>query len=238
MDNLEIMTIKEVAKYLKMDERTVYRLIQAGQIPATKLGKQWRLNKGKLNEWLGFQVAELPNEDIDYLERNHKEAVIKIAPLLKQENVIFNFIAFNKNQALRMLVDTTVKNKKLTQKQGEELLHAVIDRERLCSTAIGENVAIPHPRHAATTGLRRPVLVLGICKKGMDFESIDGNPTQLIFFISAPRDDIHLKLMARLSRLLRDKLFRYNLVNAKNFKELKQIIEQKESAIVEKGEGR
>lgn len=231
MDSQEIMTIKEVAKYLKMNERTVYRLIQGGQIPATKLGKQWRLNKEKLNEWLGFQMAELPSEDLAHLEKDHKEAVIKIAPLLKQENVIFDFLAFNKNQALTKLVDIIVKNKTVTQSQGEKLLHAIIDRERLCSTAIGEGVAIPHPRQSVTTGLRRPLVVLGICKKGMDLESIDGKPTHLIFLISAPRDDIHLKLMARLSRLLRDRVFRYKLINATSFKELKKNIEEKEGEI-------
>lgn len=233
MDTSEIMTIKEVARYLKMNERTVYRLIQAGQIPATKLGKQWRLNKEQINEWLGFQMAELPAEELAHLEKDHKEAIIRIAPLLKQENIIFNFTAFNKNQALKTLVDNIVKNKKLAPQQGEKLLYAVIDRERLCSTAIGEGVAIPHPRQAVTAGLRRPILVLGICKKGMDLESIDGKPTQLIFLISAPRDDIHLKLMARLSRLLRDKVFRYKLVNAKDFKELKKIVEEKERTIEE-----
>lgn len=231
MKEHEIMTIKEVAKYLKMNERTVYKLIQEKQIPATKLGKQWRLDKERLNEWLGFKVAEMPSHELAHVEKDHKEATIKVAPLLKEENVIFNFLAFNKNQVLEYLVENVVKTKKIKSKEGEKLLHAVIDRERLCSTAIGEGVAIPHPRYAVTTKLRRPFIVLGICKKGMDLESIDSKPTQLIFLISAPRDDIHLKLMARLSRLLRDKVFRYKIVHAKDFKELKKIVVNKEKTM-------
>lgn len=231
MDKSEIMTIKEVSRYLKMNERTVYKLIQGGQIPAAKLGKQWRLNKEKLNEWLGFQMAELPSEDLAYLEKDHKESIIKIAPLLKEENVVFNFYANSKTQAIRKLVDIIVKNNKLSPSQGEKLLQATIERERLCSTAVGEGVAIPHPRNVVITETKKTLLGVGVCKRGMDFESIDAKPTYLIFLLSAPRSDIHLKLMARLSRLLRDKVFRYKLVNAQNFKEFKQLIVQKEGSI-------
>lgn len=231
MADTEIMTIKEVSKYLKMNERTVYKLIQDGQIPAAKLGKQWRLNKEKLNEWLGFKMAEMPSEDLIHIERDHKEAVIKISPLLKEENVIFNFYAVSKTQTIQKLVEVITKNNKLTLQEGEKLKQAVIERERLCSTAVGEGVAIPHPRNVIITDVKKTLLAVGICKHGMDYESMDGSPTNLIFLLSAPRNDIHLKLMARLSRLLRDKVFRYKLVNVLNFKEFKQLVKTKEDAI-------
>lgn len=231
MDNTEIMTIKEVSKYLKMNERTVYKLIQAGKIPATKLGKQWRLNKEQLNEWLGFQMAELATEDLAHLERDHKESVIKITPLLKEENVIFNFYAQSKTQAIQKLADIIIKNNKLASSQGEKLIQAVMERERLCSTAVGEGVAIPHPRDVIITEIKKPLLSAGVCRNGMDFESMDGKPTHLVFLLSAPRSDIHLKLMARLSRLLRDKIFRYKLVNSQGFKEFKQLVKAKEDSI-------
>lgn len=231
MNDTEIMTIKEVSKYLKMNERTVYKLIQAGQIPAAKLGKQWRLNKERLNEWLGFQVAELSASDLAHIERDHKESVIKIAPLLKEQDVAFNFYAASKSHAIQKLVDTIIKNNKLPASQGEKLLQTVMERERLCSTAVGEGVAVPHPRDVVITEARKPLLCVGVCRHGMDFESIDGKPTHLVFLLSAPRNDIHLKLMARLSRLLRDKVFRYKLVNSQNFKEFKQLVKSKEDSI-------
>lgn len=231
MEESEIMTIKEVSKYLKMNERTVYKLIQGGQIPAAKLGKQWRLNKEKLNEWLGFQMAELPSEELADIEKDHKEGVIRIAPLVKEGNVVFNFYANSKTQAMQKLVDVIVRNNNLSPQQSEKLFQAIIERERLCSTAIGEGVAVPHPRNVVMTEIKKPLLSVGVCKNGMDFESIDGKPTYLIFLLSAPRSDIHLKLMARLSRLLRDKVFRYKLTNTQGFKEFKQFIMQKENSI-------
>lgn len=231
MDESEIMTIKDVSKYLKMNERTVYKLIQAGQIPATRLGKQWRLDKEKLNEWLGFKMSEMPAEDLEHLEKDHKEAVVKISPLFKRDNIIFNFYALSKSQAIQKLVDILSKNNKLNQAQRDKLLNAVMERERLCSTAIGEQVAIPHPRNVVITEMKKPLLALGICRNGMDFESIDGKPTHLIFLLSAPRSDMHLRIMARLSRLLRDKLFRYKLIQAKDYEEFMQIIKAKKDSM-------
>jgi len=231
MDSSKLMTTKQIAVYLKMDEQSVSKLIHSGQIQAKKIGRQWQVNKEALNENLGMQIGELHSDILASLEKNNKKAVIKIMPLLKAENVIFNFSPFNKNQALKALINTAVRNKGITPKQGEKLLYAVIERERLCSTAIGEGVAIPHPRYAVTTKLKKPLIILGICKNGMDFESIDGRPTQLIFLISAPNDNTHLKLLARLSRLLRDKRFRYKLAMAGNFKEIKNIIEEKEKIV-------
>ena len=230
-----IMTIKEVAKYLKMNERTVYKLIQAGQIPAAKLGKQWRLDKEKLNEWIGFRMAEMPSEDLAHLEKDHKETVIKIIPLLKQENVIFSFYAVSKSQAIQKLVNVLITNNNISPSEGKSLLKTVMERERLCSTAIGEGVAIPHPRDVVISSMKKPLLAAGICKHGMDFESIDAKPTNIIFLLSAPRNDIHLKLMARLSRLLRDKIFRYKLIQSTDFKTFKSVIQEKEDFLDKEG---
>jgi len=228
MKNSEIMTIKEVAKYLKMNERTVYRLIQEGKIPATKIGKQWRLKKERINEELGFQMSEFGIEELAGIEKDHKESTIKLTPLLQKENIVFNFMAFNKNEAIKILVENMVIHSLISKDLGNKLHKAVIERERLCSTAIGEGVAIPHPRTAITNKSKKPVISLGITKNGMDFESIDGNPTNLIFLISAPRADIHLKLMARLSRILRDKKFRYKLIQSEDYTELRKILKEKE----------
>ena len=226
---MDLMTVKEVAKYLKMSEHTVYKLAEAGKIPAAKVGNQWRLDKGQINEWLGSQMGEFLAEDLVHLEQDHKETVIKIAPLLKKENVVLDILSTHtKSQVLQRLVHVMAKNYKIKKKDAEKLFHAVIDRERMCSTSIGEGVAIPHPRTAIISKTRKPLMVLGICRNGMDLESLDGKPTTIIFLISAPRDDIHLKLMARLSRLLRDRRFGHQLTTANDFSEIKKIIIEKE----------
>jgi len=127
-----------------------------------------------------------------------------------------------------MLIGVMAKNYNLKTSEKNKLRTAIIERERLCSTAIGEGVAIPHPRSAVITRVRKPMVALGICRQGLDFESIDGNPTHLIFLVSAPRNDIHLKLMARLSRILRDRMTGYKLTHSKDYKEFIEILEKRE----------
>lgn len=225
------MTLAEVGKYLKMSEKAVKQLVQVGKIPAVKIGNQWRLERERINEWLSSQMGEMQTEELEHLEMDHKDAVIKITPLLKDGNVIFNIYGSTKNQILQVLVAAMKKNNKLKKKDAEDLLHAVIDRERLCSTAIGEGVAVPHPRRTILKGSRNPLLILGITKRGIDFESIDGRPTHLFFLLCAHRDDIHLKLMARLSRLLKDRSFKHKLIQSKDFKQLKSIFADKEKNV-------
>lgn len=226
---MELWTIKEAAKYLKMNEHLVCRLVEAGKIPAVKTGSHWRLDKNEVNDWLGSQMGELPAEDLIHLEKDHKQVVIKIAPLLKKENVIFEIMPTStKVQVLQNLVGVLAKNYKLNKKDEEKLFHAVIDRERMCSTAIGEGIAIPHPRTAVIKQTKKPILILGVCRQGIDLESLDGRLTTLIFLICAPRDDIHLKLMARLSRLLKDRRFVFQLTHAGDFAAIKKIITERE----------
>ncbi len=110
-------------------------------------------------------------------------------------------------------------------------LKAVIERERLCSTAIMDGVAIPHPRSSMEEYVTEPLLVIGISKKGIHFESDDGKPTNLFFLICANSIDIHLKVMARLSRLLRSPKFRYELTIAPDVDTVKEVFEKWEKKL-------
>lgn len=225
----EVMTIKEVADYLKMNERTIYKLVQKGKIPAAKIASQWRLKKELINEWLEYQMQQIDLEDLADLDKDEKEEVVSISPLLSKESVAFNLKSGSKSQVLKELVDLMVHSGAVS--TGEELLHAVIERERLCSTAIADEVAIPHPRHALKKLVKKSKLAVGISKRGIDFESQDDKPTRLFFLICAPREDIHLKIMARLSRLLRDPKLRYDLIQTDAYEKFVALIEEKEKQL-------
>jgi len=93
----------------------------------------------------------------------------------------------------------------------EKLLRVLVEREALQSTGIGEGVAIPHGKMG---GLDRLLASFARCKSGLDFESIDGQPTQLFFLLVVPEHSggQHLKALARISRFLRDGGFRERLL--------------------------
>jgi len=223
------MTIKEVADYLKMNERTIYKLVQSGKLPAAKIASQWRLKKDLINEWLEYHMKHLEEDELAGLDQNEKAEVVQILPLISEKNFILSLHSGSKIQVLKELVDLLVGSRQIT--DGEVLLNAVIERERLCSTAITDEVAMPHPRQALKKISKKPLLAVGISKSGIDFESEDDKPTRLFFLICAPREHLHLKVMARLSRLLRDPKMRYDLIQAENFDQFKQLISEGEQKL-------
>ena len=89
----------------------------------------------------------------------------------------------------------------------EMVLKAVMDRERVMSTGMGDGVAIPH---AKTDGVKDLVAAFGVTKQGIDFQSIDGKPVRIIFLLAGPTDQTgpHLKALSRISRLMHRKEFR------------------------------
>ena len=107
------------------------------------------------------------------------------------------------------------------------LVTALEDREKLNSTALGEGVAIPHGK---LPGLKRVVAAFGRSPAGVDFSSVDGNPTHLFFLLVAPEDSAsaHLKALARISRLLKDESFRQRLMSAGDGADLFRTIREED----------
>ncbi len=105
---------------------------------------------------------------------------------------------------------------------------ALTERERLASTAIGDGIAIPHGRMESVDSLMG---VLGRSVEGLDFDSIDGKPTHLIFMLVAPSaaTGAHLKALARLSRLFRDALFRQRLLDAADSEAMFQTLREEDA---------
>ena len=103
-----------------------------------------------------------------------------------------------------------------------------MEREKLGSTGIGQGVAIPH---AKSTSLKDVVAALGVSKKGIQFDALDGEPVYIIFLLMAPVDSagLHLKVLARISRLLKDKFFRQSIREATSVEAVKKIIEEEDN---------
>jgi nitrogen PTS system EIIA component len=109
-----------------------------------------------------------------------------------------------------------------------ELMAVLAERERLGSTAIGDGIAIPHGK---LKGVKKITGAFGRHTVGVDFDSLDGNPSQLFFVLLAPEDSasLHLKALARVSRLLKDNSFREHLLAAKNSDELYRLIKEEDN---------
>jgi len=112
----------------------------------------------------------------------------------------------------------------------ERLVEVLWERERLGSTAIGDGIAIPHGK---LPGLKRVLGAFGRHAAGVDFDSLDGGPTRLFFLLVAPDDSVgqHLKALARVSRLLKDKAFRDALLAAPDRAALFRLIAEEDEKL-------
>lgn len=110
----------------------------------------------------------------------------------------------------------------------DRLLGVLNERERLGSTAIGDGIAIPHGK---VKGISQILGAFGRSTRGLDFDSLDGNPTHLFFLLIAPEDSasLHLKALARVSRLFKDTVFRQRLLEAPDAGELYRLLKEEDS---------
>jgi PTS system nitrogen regulatory IIA component len=150
---------------------------------------------------------------------------VKSLDYLKEEWVIPELQGADKGSVLKELSSVLVKPCQVA--SVEELLQVLLSREKLGSTGIGEGIAIPHGR---LKKLKRFFISFGRSVKGVDFDSIDGKPSQLFFLVMAPENSAvdNLKLLGRIVALLKDASFKRRLMEAQSQKELFQIISEED----------
>jgi PTS system nitrogen regulatory IIA component len=151
---------------------------------------------------------------------------MKILDVLKKESIITDLKATDKKGVLEELVASVAG---IAGASPEEMVRVLLDRERLGSTGIGNGIGIPHGK---LQGLEELVLGFGISRKGVDFESMDNRPTYLFFLLITPVNSTgpHLKLLARISKILKSESFREKLMNASDRDDLFEIIREADDA--------
>ena len=151
---------------------------------------------------------------------------MKITDILEPDLVLPDLKGKTKLEILRELAGCLTR--KYTDLSLDKLAAVLAERERLGSTAIGDAIAIPHGK---LRGVKKILGVFGRSPTGVDFESLDGAPTQLFFLLIAPEDStsLHLKALARVSRLFKDAPFRERLMKAANEAEIFQLIKDEDS---------
>ena len=145
---------------------------------------------------------------------------MKILDVLPKEAIIVDLQSTDKKGVIEELVTPIVD---LTGVDHEELVRVLMERERLGSTGIGGGIGIPHGK---LKDLKSLVLGFGLSRKGVDFESMDGRPTHIFFLLVTPENStgLHLKLLARISKILKNDPIKERLLKAGNPDEVISII--------------
>ena len=146
---------------------------------------------------------------------------MKLSEIFKPQSVIHDLKAHDKKGVLEELSQVITEQEKSLNKG--TLLQVLLERERLGSTAIGDGVALPHGK---LRELDKLLISFGRSIDGLDFDSIDEQPAYLFFLLLAPENSagMHLKFLAKMSRMLKDGSFRQRLMGAKTREEIYKII--------------
>lgn len=150
---------------------------------------------------------------------------MKITDFLDEASIIPDLRSISKKGILEELSNALVQGGKLPDR--DKVVEVLLEREKLGSTGIGDGIAIPHGKMKEINGL---VTSFGRSIQGVNFESIDNKPAHLFFLLIAPENSagIHLKALARISRLLKDPSFRNRLMEAKDRHDLFGIITEED----------
>lgn len=153
---------------------------------------------------------------------------VKIAELLDPAAIVADIRGISKKEVLAELAEALIAaNPELNR---NEVLRVLLERERLGSTGIGDGVAIPHGKLKT---IDRQLIAFGLCRKGVDFDAMDGKPARLFFLLIAPEDSvgIHLKTLARISKLLKAPMVRERLQVATDRQQILRIITEEEETL-------
>jgi PTS system nitrogen regulatory IIA component len=201
----DILTIDEVAKYLRVSERTVYDWAQKGEIPSGKIGAVWRFKKSEIEKWvddrLSTHTMALPT------------AALAVETIISPDRILMlNYST--KRDTLLALANSLANAPQVKNRQ--ELATEILKREELMTTAMGRGIAIPHVRLASVTDL---IVAIGISQTDIiDFQALDDEPVRLVFMVAAAYNQhaYYLQTISFFSARLKDPALRRELLAVKH----------------------
>jgi PTS system nitrogen regulatory IIA component len=198
----DMMGLTELASYLKRDVREVGKLASRGHLPGHKVGGEWRFARAEINQWIETQLPAYTEKQLEELEsvgRGGSEEPL-VAGLLSEASVAVPLAASTKGSVLRELVSLAEQSWQVY--DAPAILDAIKAREEMGSTALPNGVAIPHPRRPLPNALGESVIAYARTTSGIPFGAPRGELTDVFFLVCCRDDQTHLRVLARLTRLL------------------------------------
>ncbi len=228
-------TTSSLAAYLHLTPRQVERLAERGKLPGRKIAGQWRFAKPDIHHWIEKRIGLSDEDELLEVEDVLQQGVPSDAPedvslgeMLAPEAVAVPLNARTKNSVINAMVELAASTGWLWDSRA--MAEAVKNREDLYPTALGNGVALLHPRRPMSQILAQPTLALGCTSTGIPFAS--GSPlTDVFFLICSTEDRGHLRTLARLSRVIAAPGFLDALRLAADAAAARQLILETEEAL-------
>jgi len=229
------LSLEDFAKYVGMDAREVRRLADRGELPTHKVGGQWRFNRARVTEWLQQEMHTFDEKRLVSLERamGASSSDALVTDIIGLDGIELAMAASTKASVLRELVNLADRTGLLYDAEG--LLEAVLEREEMCSTALNHGIAIPHPRQPMPYVSAEPLICVARVQGGIWFGSPYREKTRLFFLICSHKDRHHLRVLARLMRLLDGDMVE-RIMETDDREELLQMLIAKENEVIAQGD--
>lgn len=226
---MDIMTLSEVAHYLKLAEKTVLRMVHKGEIPCLKIASQWRFVKTVIDQWLLSGMNNVNGKERDVFFRS-EATLIPLSRLTSKDKIIIDCEPGSKEYILRQLIVPLIEDNTITNR--DRFLEKLLQRERMVSTGVENGIALPHLRHPDQDIVLETSLVIGICKKGTNFESIDGRKTRLFFLICTNDEVLHLKILATIGRMIKTTNIQERFLKSEKSEEILHLLIEYEQQLL------
>jgi PTS system nitrogen regulatory IIA component len=192
--------VRDVSRLLNVSEKTVYRWIAHGVLPAYRVNEQYRFNRAELLEWATSRRMNVSATLFEEPESN-ATPIPGLVEALRAGGIFYRLGGKDKAAVLRAVVEHLRVPEEVDR---EFLLRVLLAREALQSTGIGDGIAIPHVRNPIVLHVSRPMVTLCFLERPIDFGAIDGKPVHVLFTMVSPTVRAHLRLLSRLSFALHD----------------------------------
>lgn len=223
------LDIDQLAIYLHITPTQVNKMAVRGKIPGRKVNGEWRFSESEIHHWLEEQIGV---GDAQELERMEKVLERNIDVSADDRAMLSDFLsplaidiplnARTRGSVIREMSQLAARTGLLW--DPETMAEAVAAREALHPTALENGVALLHPRRPQTSILAEPLVALGVSTQPIPFGNVSGHMTDVFFLICSTDDRVHLRILARLARLVTDEVFLTMLRSATSPNEAIDII--------------
>ena len=195
-----LMTVKQLASYLALNERTVHKLVTDGVLPGVKVGNQWRFRKAMIDTWLDDQMLGVTPRYVESTRTQAPRRMLTLANCFEPGHIAAELRARTKTGVIVELCELA-KQPGLVRDE-TWFVGALIQRENVMPSAVRNGLAFLHTLRRSPEQVVRPFMVLGRSREGVDFDSLDGAPTHLFFVLGLKYEELHLPWLAKLVQML------------------------------------
>jgi excisionase family DNA binding protein len=195
-----LLTVKQLAEYLSVNERTVLKLVSEGTLPGVKVGNQWRFRKAMVDAWLDDQMLGVVPRYLDAPSSGGSpRRMLELTSCFQPDHVIPELEARTRNGVIEELA--ALADRLGLVRDRAWFVGALIQRENVMPTATGNGVAFLHSLRRNPEQVVRPFMILGRSREGVDFDALDGHPTHLFFVLGLKYEELYLPWLHKLSQM-------------------------------------